>query len=198
MRIKCVFAAILGIFLNVPAGAWAFAQQAAPQSSSAPSPAAQPGEGTQAAKITPPEHPITLEQTREMFQLMKFRSTMQSVLHANLVQQRQAAPFIPEDVWQDFEESFAKTDFVPVFFPIFQKYFSEEDAAKALEFYRTPAGQHTLAATPALMQELPPASQAKGEEIARQVFERHHQEIEDAQRKFQQQSAPPSDSEKPK
>lgn len=192
MRIRCVSSIILASCLGVPAGTPMIAQQTAHPSTSPASPAAQP------AKIAPPLHPITLEQTREMFELMRFRSTMQTMLHANLQQQRQLAPFIPADVWQDFEDSFAKTDFIPVFLPIYQKYLSQEDAAKALDFYRTPAGQRTLAAIPALMQDLPPASQSKAEEIAQQVFARHRQEIEDAQKKYQQPAAPSSGGEPPK
>jgi uncharacterized protein len=135
----------------------------------------------------PPAHPITLEQTKEMFELMHFRSTMLGMLHANLQEQRQRAPFIPEDVWQDFEMSFGKADFIPVFLPVYQKYLSQEDAAKALEFYRTPTGQHVLAVMPGLMQDVGAAAQTKGDQIAQAVFERHHQEIEDAQKRFSQQ-----------
>jgi hypothetical protein len=145
-------------------------------------------------KSTPPSHPITLEQTKEMFELMHFRSSMVRMLHANLQQQRQQAPFIPEDVWQDFETSFAKTDFVPVFLPVYQKYLSEDDATRALAFYRTPAGQHVLGVMPALMQDVAGAAQMKGNQIAQQVFERHHQEIEEAQKKFSQQMAPGGNS----
>ncbi len=117
---------------------------------------------------------------------MHFQSTMQTMLHQNLEQQRQRAPFIPSDVWQDFETSFAKVDFSQVFLPVYQKYLSEDDAAQALKFYRTPAGQDTLKVMPALMGEIGQASEQKGEEITRQVLERHRQEIETAEKKYQQ------------
>lgn len=150
----------------------------------------QPANGS--ADAAPPLHPITLAQTKEMFELMHFQSTMQQILHTTIARQREAAPFVPEDVWQDFESSFGKVDFIEVFLPIYQKYLSQEDAAKALEFYRTPAGQHTLTVMAPLMQDVSQASQHKGEEIARQVFDRHRQEIEDAARKSGQPVGPPS------
>ena len=190
MRMKHTAPIILVALLSSLPGAVAVAQQAgthSPHTSSAKTQA-----GAAHSSTTPPTHPITLEQTREMFQLMRFSATMQNMLHANLEQQRQHEPFIPEDVWQDLEASFAKADFVPVFLPVYQKYLSQEDAAKALEFYRTPAGRRTLAVMPAVMQDVAVAAQAKGEEIAQQVFERHRKEIEDAAKKYEQQNARPA------
>jgi hypothetical protein len=172
----------------------AFAQQAPqqPASNSAAGHATGAESGSRSAgNSAPPAHPITLEQTKEMFQLMHFHETMLSMLHANLQAQRERAPFVPEDVWQDFETSFGRADFIPVFLPVYRRYLSEEDAARALDFYRTPAGQHVLAVMPPLMQDVATAAQAKGEEIAQEVFERHHDEIEAAQKKFNQQGTPP-------
>lgn len=120
---------------------------------------------------------------------MHFQSTMQTMLHENLEQQRARAPFIPNDVWQDFETSFAKVDFSQVFLPVYQKYLSQDDAAQALKFYRTPAGQDTLKVMPALMGEIGQASEQKGEEITKQVLERHRQEIEAAEKKYEQSRA---------
>lgn len=189
MRMKCVLPLLSLIFLGSPIALPAFAQQ--PASPPASSAAKSQREAKQTPRIAPPAHPITLAQTEEMFRLMHFQATMQATLRATLERERERAPFIPEDVWQDFEASFAKADFIPVYLPVYQKYLSQEDAAKAIEFYRTPAGQHTLSVLPDLIQDVGEAAQKKGEEIARQVFERHHQEIEDAARKYQEQNAPP-------
>jgi hypothetical protein len=186
---RVVLSAALSVLL-VPI---TFAQQSTQKPP--PHPVTKGESGSQSGeKSAPPTNPITLEQTKEMFDLMHFRSTMLKMLHANLQQQRQRAPFIPDDVWQDFETSFGKADFVPVFLPVYQKYLSEADATRALEFYRTPAGQHVLGVMPALMQDVAAAAQMKGDQIAQQVFERHHQEIEDAQKKFTQQMAPGGNS----
>jgi hypothetical protein len=181
--------AVFGAALSILLSPFALAQQSATKPSQPATAKKQAGSDSGAASASP-AHPITLEQTKEMFELMHFRSTMARMLHANLQEQRRRAPFIPEDVWQDFETSFGKADFVSVFLPVYQKYLSQEDATKALAFYRTPTGQHVLAVMPPLMQDVGEAAQTKGDQIAQQVFERHHQEIEDAQKKFSQQGAP--------
>lgn len=186
---KCLFRTALFVFLSAQTGIYGLAQQ--PTDTSVPTDPSQTQDSAPAAVPSAPVHPITLEQEREMFDLMHFGSTMQSMLHVNLDRQRKRAPFIPEDVWQDFEKSFSDVDFVQLFLPVYQKYLSQEDAAKALEFYRTPAGQHTLAVMPALMRDVARTSQDKGEEISREVFERHHEEIEDAAKKYSQSTTTP-------
>jgi hypothetical protein len=135
----------------------------------------------------PPAHPITIEQTREMYELMGFKKMMNGMLTQTISMQKQQAPFVPQDVWTDLQTSFDNVDYVTVFQPIYAKYLSEEDAAKSLEFYRTPAGRHMLEVMPPLMHDIMLASQQKGQEVGRQVIDRHRAEIEAAQKKYQQE-----------
>ena len=44
---------------------------------------------------------------------------------------RQAAPFIPEDVWTDVQTNIDGIDYTTLIQPIYAKYLSQEDAAKA-------------------------------------------------------------------
>jgi uncharacterized protein len=146
--------------------------------------------GSASTENTPPAHPITVEQTREMYELMGFKKTMNGMLMQTIAMQKQQAPFVPQDVWTDLQTSFDKVDYVSIFQPIYAKYLSQEDAAKALEFYRTPAGRHMLEVMPQLMHDIMLASQQKGQQVGREVIDRHRAEIEAAQKKYQQEHEP--------
>jgi hypothetical protein len=146
--------------------------------------------GSASAENTPPAHPITVEQTREMYELMGFKKTMNGMLMQTIAMQKQAAPFVPQDVWTDLQTSFDKVDYVSIFQPVYAKYLSQEDATKSLEFYRTPAGRHMLEVMPQLMHDIMLASQQKGQQVGREVIDRHRAEIEAAQKKYQQEHEP--------
>lgn len=180
---KLLLAAICCVALSTAS----FGQNAAPdQAGSATS-----ADATAAPKVTPPAHPITLEQTRKMFELMNFQTTMDSMMNQMISIQNQQAPFIPQSVWDDFRTTFKKTDFISLFLPVYQKYLSEEDAAKSLEFYETPAGRRMLRAMPLMMADISGVAGQKGEEIGHTVVERHMPEIQAAAKKYQQEHASP-------
>ncbi len=145
------------------------------------------GTSSQAQAQTPPAHPITTAQTREMFELMGYKKLMDNMLNQTIAMQKQQAPFVPADVWTDFQNSFSNIDYVSLLQPIYAKYISEEEAAKSLEFYRTPAGRHMLESMPMLMRDIMVASQQNGQKIGHEVIERHRAEIEAAQKKYQQE-----------
>lgn len=128
-----------------------------------------------------------MEQTRQMFALMSFDKMVDRMMQQMIDVQTEQAPFIPSTVWDDFRSSFQKTDFVAVFLPVYQKYLSEEDAQKSLEFYQTPAGQRMLKAMPPMMAEVSTLGAEKGQEIARAVLDRHMEEIKAAEKKYEEQ-----------
>jgi hypothetical protein len=162
----------------------AFAQQPAPAAAKtdAPPAAAKPAVDS----IPPPAHPITLEQTKKMFEVMNFQKSMDAMMNQIISSQTQQAPFIPQSVWDDFRTSFQKTDFVALFLPVYQKYLSAEDAAKSLEFYETPAGKHMLQAMPPMMADIYKIASQKGQEIGQAVADRHMPEIQAAAKKYQE------------
>jgi hypothetical protein len=171
-----------------------YAQTTAPpkgassQAPAATAPASPAGES--AGKdfgVPPPAHPITLEQTREMLHLMGYKKLMTEMMDQNFAMQKQAAPFIPADVWSDLQTSFNNVDYAQLLEPVYAKYISQEDAAKALDFYRTPAGQAVLKAQPMLMREVIVASQQNAQKTGREVIQKHRAEIEAAQKQFQEQ-----------
>lgn len=150
------------------------------------------GSAADANEPAPPAHPLSAEQTTEFLRLMGFQKNMDNMLTQTIGMQKQQAPFVPADVWTDFQSSFGKVDYNTLLQPVFAKYLSQEDAAKALEFYRTPAGQHVLQATPMLMRDIAVTSQQNGQQVSRDVIQRHRPEIEAAQKKYQQEHEPPA------
>ncbi len=129
-----------------------------------------------------------------MFDLMNFQKTMDGMMNQMISMQNQQAPFIPQSVWDDFRATFKATDFVSLFLPVYQKYLSEEDAAKSIEFYQTPAGRRMLEAMPLMMADISAVAGQKGEEIGHSVVERHMPEIQAAAKKYQEEHATPQPS----
>jgi len=138
----------------------------------------------------PPTDPITLAQTRELLNLMDYKKIEDGNWSQMITMNRRAAPFIPEDVWTDVQANINTIDYPTLMQPIYAKYLSQADAAKALEFYRTPAGKRVLQSMPPLLGESVAASQQKGRELGRQAIEKHRTEIEEAQKKYQAEHAP--------
>jgi uncharacterized protein len=141
-------------------------------------------------QATPPAHPITLAQTRELLDLMNYKKIEDSNWSQMISMNRQAAPFIPEDVWTDVQSNISGIDYPTLMQPIYAKYLSQEDAAKALDFYRTPAGKRVLQSMPPLLGESVAAAQQKGRQLGRDAIEKHRPEIEAAQKKYQAEHAP--------
>ncbi len=147
--------------------------------------------------IAPPEHPITMDQTRELLDLMDYKKMEQNNWSQMIAMNKQAAPFIPQDVWTDVQTGIDGIDYPTMMQPIYAKYLSQEDAAKALEFYRTPAGKRVLQAFPPMLGESVGAAQQKGRQVGRDAIEKHRPEIEAAQKKYQAEHAPPAGSTAP-
>jgi len=193
---KLIFAAgIAAMFV-----ATASAQQTPPAASTSQA-AVQP-------EIAPPAHPLTQEQTRELFNLAGTQTMLRAIAHQALTLQRANAPeFIPASIWTELEDGLVKIDFPTLLYPTYSKYLSEQDAAKAIEFYKTPEGQHLIQVMPVVMKEAGKIGQEQGVRIAQEVFSRHQQEILDAKAKYDAQRkkdldemtnpAPPAGSSKP-
>jgi hypothetical protein len=143
---------------------------------------------------TPPAHPITMEQTREMLDLMNYKKIEENNWSQMIAMNKQAAPFIPAGVWTDVQTNIDGIDYATLMQPIYAKYLSQEDAAKALEFYKTPAGKRVLQSMPPMLGESVAAAQQKGRQVGREAIEKHRPEIEEAQKKYQAEHAPPAGS----
>ena len=145
----------------------------------------------------PPAHPITMEQTRELLDLMDYKKIEQSNWSQMIAMNKQAAPFIPNDVWTDVQTNVDSIDYPTLLQPIYAKYLSQDDAAKALAFYQTPAGKRVLQSMPPMLGESVQAAQQKGRQVGRDAIEKHRPEIEAAQKKYQAEHAPSAGSSAP-
>jgi uncharacterized protein len=138
-----------------------------------------------AQQNAPPANPITPEQTREIYRLTGVPALMHAMAKQALTLQRANSPeYIPDSVWQDLASSFDKIDLAGALTAAYQKYLSEEDGEKIIAFYKTPEGQHLLAAAPAIMQSAGEVAKREGAKVGMQVFARHTDEIIEAKKKF--------------
>jgi hypothetical protein len=190
---KFVHTALCGVVLMLPCTAMsAFAQSTTTKTQATPSaPAATAPSNRNISPLTPGQPappagpPITMEQTRELLDLMEYKKIEQNNWSQMIAMNKQAAPFIPADVWTDVQTNINGIDYATLMQPIYAKYLSQEDAAKALVFYRTPAGKRVLQSMPPMLGESVQAAQQKGRQVGRDAIEKHRPEIEEAQKKYQ-------------
>lgn len=168
---------LLGAVISM--GLPAFAQQPATGSGT-------PGNGEQ-----PPAHPVTVDQVQEMLQLTGYVNLKKQMV-ANMVPYlRQAMPFLPDDVLEDFERRMDKADFESMIVKSYQAHLSTEDAKQMILFYKTPAGQHMISQMPMILKETQQGGADLGQKTMGEVIAAHKTEVEDAARKYQQSHAAP-------
>ena len=144
-----------------------------------------PPAATNEPAIKPPANPITPAQIKEMQQLTGAEETKKRIV-ANAMQyyRSQFPPYVPQDVIDDLSKSLQNADLESHAAEIYPKYISTEDAAKIIEFYKSPSGQHLIEAQPYMMTEMQRSSIQIAQQTARDVIARHKDEIEAAQKKY--------------
>ena len=145
----------------------------------------------QDASPVPSAHPATVEQVRRLLSLSHATERVTAALNGQIeIQKKQGPNIFPDAFWKDVQTEFAKTDWVAIAVPVYQRYFSEEEADAVIAFYSTPIGQKVLDSSQALSQELSSQGFAIGKEIGARVAERYKTEIEENMRKLQQSKTP--------
>ena len=133
-----------------------------------------------------PAHPITAEQLHEMMQITHANDLARNnLLHKFAVFRLSMPPYFPQDVFVDILIQSQKIDFEPIEKPIYQDHISAEDAAKIIAFYKTPAGQHLIAAMPGIEKAMNTEGAREGHEIAQRIINEHSDEIKAAAAKYQ-------------
>ncbi|HTV81091.1 MAG TPA: TonB family protein [Acidobacteriaceae bacterium] len=136
----------------------------------------------------PPAHPITAEQVHEMMQLTGAVNLTKQMLDGMMPTLRQSMPaYMPPDVLDDFEKTLLGSDFEAMMVRTYQAHLSSEDAAVVIAFYKTPAGQHMLAAMPQIAKDSQAAGEQLGQQVMMEVLQRHQTEIEAAKEKYETQ-----------
>ncbi len=180
----------LGCFLLI--GTLAFCQE----TTRPPSGPAQESSSAPAAD-QPPVHPVTPAQVHELLELTGATNLKNQLMRGMMVYMRQSLPaYLPKEVIDDLETSLENADMEPMLIAAYQKHLSTEDAVEIITFYKTPAGKRVISSMPLIVQDLQQGGGQLGEDVARQVFERHKAEIEAAEKQYRQ--AHPSSSESPK
>jgi len=142
---KFLQSALCGLLLSVTAAA-----QVAPTNPSTGTPAQAPASPSATPKISTlggddvkgPEHPLTLDQMKVLYSAMGYEKTIDDNLEKMISMQKARAAFIPTDFWDDIQSSFQKIDYPTALLDVYKKYLSTEDAAKLIDFSKTPAGEH--------------------------------------------------------
>ncbi len=146
-----------------------------------------------------PAHPATVEQIHEYYRLTHAIEMAHKVMDQMVMgMQATSAPYLPKALWDDFRTSFANLDLESAFIPAYQKYFSEEDMASVIAFYKSPAGQRLLQSQPFIESAAGDQLKKEGQTIGREVFLRHKDEIEAAKKKYDAAQAPANETDQKK
>lgn len=193
---KFMQCAVCGFLLTVSAAAQNATTPAASPSQAAPAatPAAPPKpmhlSTPDGEDVKGPEHPITLEQMKELYVAMGYDKTFEENRTQMITMQKSRMPFIPTDVWDDLDASSKKVDYPAAFLAVYKKYISTEDATKLIEFAKTPAGKTFFEDLPAISRETNAAIQKAQQEVSRDVQARHKDELDAAFKKYQEEHQP--------
>ncbi len=172
---------------------------AAQHSTASPSPAPSPQlQQRNPNEPAPPAHPATPAQIREYLELTHSQENAKAAFGQLVAGSRARAPqYFPADFWSDLTNSLDAIDVVAEFTPVYQRYFSEEDMAAAIAFYKTPAGRDILKVQPLAASAAGELLRTEGQRVGQATFARHKAEIDAAVKEHQagasgQPSAAPS------
>jgi uncharacterized protein len=179
-------------FVSVFASTLIFAASAlGQQTSTSPQNTAQSMSSDQtqtSAADQPPEHPITTAQVHELLELTGANRLKDQMIHNTMTYLQKAfPPYMPKDVIDDLETSFAKMDVESLTIKEYQKHISTEDATQFIAFYKTPAGRHLVSALPVIAQDVQASATKQASQITQEVIARHKDEILAAAAKYRQQ-----------
>jgi uncharacterized protein len=136
----------------------------------------------------PPEHPITQAQVHELLELTGANRLKDQMIHNTMTYLQKAfPPYMPKDVIDDLETSFAKMDVESLTVKEYQKHISTEDATQFIAFYKTPAGRRLVSALPVIAQDVQTGATKQASQITQEVIARHKDEILAAAAKYRQQ-----------
>lgn len=134
----------------------------------------------------PPAHPVTAAQVHEMLQLTGAMHLASQFMNAMMpAVQQQMPPYMPQDVLADFRKSFVSANLEDAITRVYQKHLSTEDAAAAIAFYKTPAGQDFLAVQPIMEKEFQEAGRQLAFQTMVDVLQRHKSEIDGAKKEYE-------------
>jgi TonB family protein len=143
------------------------------------------------ADPAPPAHPATEAQIREYLAMTHAIENAHKTIAVGIQGSRAtSAPYFTASFWDDMEKAVMDIDLAALIVPAYQKYFSEEDMAAMLAFYKTPAGQRLLTAQPLISAAVAGAAREAGQMAGREVGLKHQDEIQSLMKSSQAAQAP--------
>ena len=169
----------LAVILLAAIALGARAQQPAPQTTDSPA----------VSELPPTAHPATADQIREFLTLTHTIESAHKMMSQSIKAARAtSAPYYTGGFWDDMEKAVLDVDLVTPIISAYQKYYSQEDMAALITFYKSPVGQRMLAAQPQIALVLQSTLRDAGAEAGRQVGEKHKDEIERLMKQSQQRA----------
>jgi hypothetical protein len=172
---------LAAVFFLVCASTLATAQSVKPATTKSPTAPATSATATKTNDISdigPLEHPATVAQIRELLTLTNTIEKAHDEMKKYIKNARAtASPDIPAAFWDDMEKAALEIDIVTPSIAAYQKYYSQEDMAAAIAFYRSPAGRRMIAAQPFLSSILAESLRKAGEQVGLKVGLKYKDEI---------------------
>lgn len=178
----------------------AFAQQTTPAkpataattqgAAAAPKPAAPVVTIPAPATPTPLPNALTDAQAKEMLEVTGSVELKGKLEHEMITYFHSSAPFLPQDVSDDLEQSFQKIDLDTPIIAIYKAHITTTDADAIIAFCKTPAGKSMMETLPGIMQQSQQVGMQLGRKTVQEVFARHRQEIEAAQKQYREEHMP--------
>ena len=148
--------------------------------------------------LAPPEHPATAEQVTEYLTLVNYVQTAHRAVGQMLNAARAtSAPYYTASFWDDIQSAVLEIDLITPNIPAYQKYFSQEDMAATIAFYKSPAGRRLLEAQPLIVSVSSDILRKAGETAGTKVGLKHKDEIEALMKKSQPNPVSPPVPDKP-
>ena len=127
----------------------------------------------------PPAHPATPAQIREFLNLTHAAESVHVRISENLKRMRASSPAsIPASFWDDAQHAMMTINIADLCIPVYQKFYSQEDMAATLAFYRSPAGRRMVAAEPSVATILNQAMTEAGVQVGEKIGLKYKDQLE--------------------
>jgi len=92
------------------------------------------------------------------------------VLNSVVANFKSAAPQVPPEYWQKFQEQLSADDLVALVVPVYERNFTQQEIRDLITFYSTPSGQAIIAKMPIVVQESMEIGQEWGKKLTQELI----------------------------
>ncbi len=112
---------------------------------------------------------------RELLEVTGAAALGKQVLEQTIAMQRQTAPEVPQEFWDEFLASVDPETLTELIVPIYTRHLTREQMAAAIEFYSSESGRAIVAKLPVISQESMQVGMRWGMELGQEIAERLEQ-----------------------